>query len=90
MVCGVPVITNRQVGASELLPDDLQGELPERPDADRLAADMARMIDSASLRADWATRAAEAVRYNTVQANWARTLAIYQRAGLPAAGAAGR
>lgn len=86
MVCGVPVLTNRQVGASELLPDDLRAQLPERPDADRLTADMARMIDSASLRAGWAKRAADAVRDNTVQANWAKTLEIYHRAGLPESG----
>lgn len=82
MGCGVPVVTTRRVGATELLPRELRDELPESPDSDNLREQLSRLIVSATERQVRAELGCEAVRYNTEQANFEQTFSIYRRAGL--------
>lgn len=80
---GVPVVSTRRVGATEMLPEDMRAELPDAPDADTLQAQLQHMIEaSPEQRRNMAQRARDAVVGNTVEANFEKTLEVYRQAGL--------
>ncbi|GAB3680684.1 glycosyltransferase family 4 protein [Salinisphaera aquimarina] len=82
MACGVPVVTNRRVGAVELLPQGLQNDTPPVADAASIRAGLAGLIASPQRRQALAEIGYAAVRDNTLQTNLERTLEVYARAGL--------
>ena len=82
MACGVPVVTSRRVGATELLPRSLYASLPHAPDAQNIRAQLADLIESPSLRAVMAENVHAAVARNTEQANFDSTRQLYECAGL--------
>jgi UDP-glucose:(heptosyl)LPS alpha-1,3-glucosyltransferase len=80
MAAGLPVVTSRTAGASELITDGQDGLLTERPwDADALAAHLARLRDDPGLCA----RLGTAARVRTEPFTWdrtaAQTLSVYGR-----------
>ncbi|MDA3922131.1 MAG: glycosyltransferase family 4 protein [Salinisphaera sp.] len=83
MACGVPVVTNQRVGASELLPAAWHEQLPSAPDAGVIRARLCELINSSERRAEQAAIGYDAVRSNTDTRNMERTLLIYRDAGLP-------
>lgn len=86
IVCGVPLVASRSVGATELLPRALRDGLPQRPDIDAIRAQLARMIDEPAWRAAFADQAGERVLHNTERANFEATLALYRSSGLSESG----
>lgn len=82
IVCGIPLVASRSVGATELLPRALRDSLPQRPGIDAVRAQLARMIDDPAWRATFAEQAGERVMPNTERANFDATLAVYRRAVL--------
>lgn len=80
LACGTPVLASRRVGAAELLEGTVYGEfLPERPEAERLAADLGRLLGDAALRSALRNTGPAAVRGNDWDANFARTKALFER-----------
>lgn len=82
MACGVPVITNRQVGAAELLPPEAYQCLPRHSDPDNLSAQLERFVQDVAWRRWWAENAAAAAGANSLEINLEKTLTIFRRAGL--------
>jgi UDP-glucose:(heptosyl)LPS alpha-1,3-glucosyltransferase len=82
MACGVPVITNRQVGAAELLPPEARTQLAEFPDVDDLKEKLEKMICDHQFRQRWKEYGNTAVAANTEQVYFERVLEIYRAAGL--------
>src|SRR5699024_2566430 len=82
MACGVPLVSSRRVGATELLPADMHADLPDAPDAENIRAQIAALVDAPEQRANRAERARQAVVGNTVDANFQHTLDVYRQAGL--------
>ncbi|MES1950059.1 group 1 glycosyl transferase [Salinisphaera sp. S4-8] len=80
--CGVPVVTSKRVGATELLPKNLYDALPEAPSAANISAQLERLIRNEPERRAIAEQMIEQVRCNTAEANFNATLAVYRRAGL--------
>ncbi len=78
MACGVAVLTSRQVGASELVPDTIRDSLLERPTVEGLANGMAGLLSDEETRRLFAREGREAVRANTWDANFKRTLECYE------------
>ncbi len=81
-VCGVPVITSRRVGATELLPPATQKELMAVPEVEPVAREMEALITDAHLRASRAEAALQAARANTWDRNFQQTLEVFQANGL--------
>ncbi len=82
MACGIPVLTTRRVGASELLPADWQNDMPAEPGIESLTERLSQWIEYPELRAAWAETGHTAVASNTEAANFAHTRAVYASAGL--------
>jgi UDP-glucose:(heptosyl)LPS alpha-1,3-glucosyltransferase len=82
MACGLPVISSRQVGAMELLPQAAWDSLPAQPDAAELAARMQLFIEDEKLRGQWREYSRQAVARNSDAASFERVLAVYRQAGL--------
>ncbi|MFA5139458.1 MAG: glycosyltransferase family 4 protein [Elusimicrobiota bacterium] len=71
--CGIPVLTNRRVGAAELLRGAaLEGVIPGTGAAE-LAAAMERILSTPDLRERMAEDAAASVRHNTWDENFRKT-----------------
>ncbi|HEX8463052.1 MAG TPA: glycosyltransferase family 4 protein, partial [Abditibacterium sp.] len=60
MSCGLPVVASRRGGIPEGGDDDILYFQP--PDVDELAAQLAALVDSAPLRAEWGARARRRVQ----------------------------
>src|SRR5699024_9098986 len=83
LVCGIPVLSTRRVGAMELLPEDMRAKLPQAPDAASLKQQLTVMIAaSAEQRHNMALRARQAFVANTVDNSFEQTLQIFHQAGL--------
>ncbi len=82
MACGVPVVTNRHVGAVELLPEAAYARLPRVSTVPVLVAQLEALIKDEEARRAWGDLGREAVEHNTLQSNCERTLAVYREAGL--------
>src|SRR5699024_10222010 len=82
MACGVPLVSSRRVGATELLPADMYADLPAAPDVDNIRAQLGALVDAPEQRAGLAQRARQAVLGNTVEENFRQTLVVYRQAGL--------
>lgn len=79
MACGLPVISSRFNGASELIEAGKQGFVfPEPRDVRQIAEHMLRLLDPAQ-RASFSTRARErAVRYNS-ETSYRRIIGVYEQ-----------
>ena len=82
MACGLPVVTNRQVGAVELLPEAARAEVPEESTVPGIVARLEPLIEDAQARGRWGELGREAVEGNTLEANCERTVEVYREAGL--------
>jgi UDP-glucose:(heptosyl)LPS alpha-1,3-glucosyltransferase len=82
MACGVPVITSRRVGATELLPRALFEELPASPSAANIRGQLALLIGSETERSARAEAVQNHLGGNTTEANFKATRAVYAEAGL--------
>jgi UDP-glucose:(heptosyl)LPS alpha-1,3-glucosyltransferase len=80
--CGVPVVTSKRVGATELLPKNLYDALPDAPTAANISAQLDRLIRNEHERRAIADQMIEQVCCNTAETNFKATLDVYQRAGL--------
>lgn len=79
LACGAPVLTSRRVGASELLGGSAyESLLPEAPSAERLCADLERLVRDAGLRRSLAEAGPKAVRENSWDSNFRKTRALYE------------
>lgn len=79
MACGIPVLTTRCNGASELIEHGMSGFVVERPeDVDTMADILARFFDApADLRTSIGRRASEVADRYTLERNVERTLRVY-------------
>jgi UDP-glucose:(heptosyl)LPS alpha-1,3-glucosyltransferase len=82
MACGLPVISCRQVGATELLPETARAALPEVMDTSSLLERLQAFIADAELRRRWAEYSLEAAAKNSDAINFEKTFALYRKAGL--------
>lgn len=82
MACGVPVVTSKQVGASELLPDALRCQLPEKPSAESIRAQIEHLMEDREARRSFATQGIASVQGNSNEANFQATLDVYREGGL--------
>lgn len=82
MACGLPVITNRQVGAAELLPPQAREQLPEQSDPDVLAGQIERFAGDAGLRRQWSEYGIAAAGGNSFDISFQRTLDVCRKVGL--------
>jgi UDP-glucose:(heptosyl)LPS alpha-1,3-glucosyltransferase len=82
MACGVPVITNRRVGAAELLPAPVYRQLPSDADPGSLAAQLEAFVRDPALRRRWSEDGMAAAAANSLEVNFERTLAVCREAGL--------
>ncbi|MBI4679528.1 MAG: glycosyltransferase family 4 protein [Elusimicrobia bacterium] len=73
MACGVPVLTNGRVGASELLAAQGREMVLPGADAQRLSRGIERLAADAGLRRRWGLAGREAVRGNTWDRNFELT-----------------
>ena len=80
--CGVPVVTSKRVGATELLPKNLYDALPDAPTAANISAQLDRLIRNEDERQAIAAQMIEQVRCNTADTNFRATLEVYRQAGL--------
>jgi UDP-glucose:(heptosyl)LPS alpha-1,3-glucosyltransferase len=81
MASGLPVITSRQVGASELIRDGVNGFIVSRADdAAGFAAHVSRVGRDAGLRASIGKAASESVARHTWDDVAQRTMQVYERA----------
>jgi UDP-glucose:(heptosyl)LPS alpha-1,3-glucosyltransferase len=84
MACGVPVLTSRRVGASELLDDDFM--VMPAPDETELAARMERLLTQPDLRRECAARALEAAAGHTWERYLDEVCAVLEDRGWSCAG----
>ena len=82
MACGVPLVTSRRVGATELLPRALYDALPVGPDADNIRAQLAELIRDADTRKTSVEQLLREAKVNTADANFTQTLAVYESGSL--------
>ena len=82
MACGVPLVTSRLVGATELLPRPLYDALPDAPNAANVRAQLAELIRSPDARVARASQLLSRARLNATEANFHQTLAAYKNASL--------
>jgi UDP-glucose:(heptosyl)LPS alpha-1,3-glucosyltransferase len=82
MACGIPVISSRQVGATELLPLEAQAELADSPDAEDLVEKLEKMICDQQFRQRWIEYSKSAIAGNSEQNYFSKILDIYREAGL--------
>ncbi len=78
MACGVPVVTSRRVGATELLPRPLYDALPSAPDAANIRAQLAELIRRSDMRATRAAQLLAEAAITTADENFEQTLAVYE------------
>ncbi|HAH08190.1 MAG TPA: hypothetical protein DCM05_16970 [Elusimicrobia bacterium] len=79
LACGVPVLTSRRVGASELLTGSVyEGLLPDAPSVEGLRSDLSRLAKDAALRSALSQTGPAAVRGNTWDSNFDKTRALYE------------
>jgi UDP-glucose:(heptosyl)LPS alpha-1,3-glucosyltransferase len=80
LACGLPVITTRFNGASELMHDGRDGCLLDTPaDVDGLARAMARLMD-AQVRRDMGQAARRAAQGYPLERNFREMMAVFQKA----------
>jgi len=80
MACGLPVLTTRCNGASELMEDGRSGLLVDSPaDTDALAAALRRLLDVDLCRVIGAA-ARRAVEPYTLERNFREMMAVFERA----------
>ncbi len=77
LACGVPVLTSRRVGASELLGPEGRGLLMDFPEAGALAEKLQELLGDAGLRGRLAEEGARVCRGNTWEKNFEDTLECY-------------
>jgi glycosyltransferase involved in cell wall biosynthesis len=81
MACGLPVITSRKNGGSEIITHGCDGLILEDPTDSRGLADMIRdLIDDASLRNRLGAAAAETARRFTWERNAAQMRDLFEKA----------
>lgn len=78
MACGVPVVTSRRVGATELYGPEADAFVLDAPDADALAAAMTRFVGDSALRRHVAEIGRRACRANSWDENFRRHLELYE------------
>jgi glycosyltransferase involved in cell wall biosynthesis len=79
MATGIPVITSRQAGASELITRGVSGFVNDAWDIDAMAADLRALVADPGLREAIGESGRAAVANQTWDAVAAETLAVYQR-----------
>jgi UDP-glucose:(heptosyl)LPS alpha-1,3-glucosyltransferase len=78
MACGLPVVTTRLAGASELLDDGVHGRIVQSPaDVDGLGAAMQALAVDPAGRERMGRAAAELMRHHTWDRVAERTLSVY-------------
>jgi len=77
MACGVPVLTSRRVGASELLKGEAQRILLEAPTESALADSITRLVSEPAMRRAWAQWCLAAARANTWDVNFKKHSRLY-------------
>lgn len=81
MACGIPVITSRQAGASELITDGVSGFVVDRhDDTQATASHLVRLAGDAALRASMGREARRAAEHHTWDDVAAQTMRVYERA----------
>jgi UDP-glucose:(heptosyl)LPS alpha-1,3-glucosyltransferase len=83
LACGVPVLTGRQVGATELMAAEAREWLLDCSDPETIASRLERLVEDAPLRARLGALGPEAVAGNTWDANFRSTLACYDELDRP-------
>lgn len=78
MACGVPVLTSRRVGASELFGPEAAAEILEAPETAALTAAMAALLDDPARRARLAEAGRKAAAPNTWDLNFEKTYAVIE------------
>jgi UDP-glucose:(heptosyl)LPS alpha-1,3-glucosyltransferase len=87
MASGLPVVTSRAAGASELIAHGTDGLLTDRPwDADAIALHLAHLRDDAALRERMGAAARARVEPLTWDRTAERTLAVYREVAVSRAG----
>jgi glycosyltransferase involved in cell wall biosynthesis len=79
MACGLPVVTTRYAGASELIDHGTSGVLVEPDDIDGLTGAI-RGLGDRTTREQMGSAAAEVGRAHDEQQNFAEVLRVFQRA----------
>lgn len=79
LACGLPVLTSKRVGASELMIGEAREYLLERPQPQPLAEQMAALAQDAALRRRLAELGPQAAAANTWDRNFEATLAVYEK-----------
>ncbi len=79
MACGLPVVTTRQNGASELIRHGTSGLVMESPEDITALAQWLEMLQEPDLRKSMGMAAREQVRDLTIGANMDETMAIYEK-----------
>ncbi len=79
MACGVPVLSTRQVGATELMPPEYQEHLFDKGQADALSAKLKQLIENVPLRERLGVLGAECVRENTWDMHFKKTMKCYEK-----------
>jgi UDP-glucose:(heptosyl)LPS alpha-1,3-glucosyltransferase len=80
LACGLPVITTRHNGASELMQDGREGYVLEAPDdIGQLADAMSRLLD-ADVRGRMASAARAAVQDHSIERNYREMMAVFEKA----------
>jgi glycosyltransferase involved in cell wall biosynthesis len=82
MACGLPVIANRQVGATELMPVEAQNEMAESPGIDDAVERLERMVADEAYRQTWKKYSQLATANNSIQISFEKAWSAYREAGL--------
>ena len=78
LACGLPVLTNKKVGAAELLSGEALDYVPDRSEPQDLAGKMCVLAGDPSLRRRLSALGPRFVSGNTWNANFAATLTVYE------------
>ncbi len=82
MASGLPVISNQQVGATELLPPSIYSELAKTPQIEDVSERLEKIISDKDYRSQWTEVSKQAVAGNSIELNFNKTLEVYRKAGL--------
>jgi UDP-glucose:(heptosyl)LPS alpha-1,3-glucosyltransferase len=79
LACGLPVITTTRVGAAELLSGEARAGVMDSANAEALGFQILKLASDPALRRRWGECGPAAVARNTWDANFAATLAVYEK-----------
>jgi UDP-glucose:(heptosyl)LPS alpha-1,3-glucosyltransferase len=79
LACGLPVLSNKRVGAAELMQGEAREYLLERTNADELASEITVLAGDPGLRQRLGALGPRSAAANTWDSNFAATASVYER-----------